>query len=249
MRRGMLVAMALSILAGSWEFAEAQAALPAGTVTDVAAAADTTVPDTTHHKKGLFGKAKSVMKNKVVQQVVKTAACTMVPGGQAIAGAIDAAAGASCMPGLGGAGMGAAGLAGAGAGMAAGGTGGAGLAGLAGAPAGGAAAYAPGMAVPGMAPMGAYGMGADPKPMADCMGVTVEEYQAMTNPTGGEARAMTKDEMKRAQKLSKKVGSERQMGCSQQVGMQQASAQMAAMQEMMSRAAGKNPPVDPVKTK
>ena len=89
----------------------------------------------------------------------------------------------------------------------------------------------------------------DPKPMADCMGITVEEYQAMTNPTNGEARAMTKDEMKRSQKLRKKVGSQRQMGCSQQVGMQQASAQMEAMRQMMSHAADKNPPLDAGKTK
>jgi hypothetical protein len=67
---------------------------------------------------GLFGKVKGVAKNKVVQSVAKTAACTMVPGGQYVAGAIDAAAsknaatgasvaatGSSCMPGLGGMGM------------------------------------------------------------------------------------------------------------------------------------------------
>jgi hypothetical protein len=67
---------------------------------------------------GLFGKVKGVAKNKMVQSVVKTAACTMVPGGQYVAGAIDAAAsknaatgasaaatGSSCMPGLGGMGM------------------------------------------------------------------------------------------------------------------------------------------------
>lgn len=67
---------------------------------------------------GLFGKVKGVAKNKVVQSVVKTAACTMVPGGQFVAGAIDAAAnknavtgaagaatGSSCAAGLGGMGM------------------------------------------------------------------------------------------------------------------------------------------------
>ncbi len=67
---------------------------------------------------GLFGKVKGVANNKVVQSVVKTAACTMVPGGQYVAGAIDAAAnksaatgaagaatGSSCMGGLGGMGM------------------------------------------------------------------------------------------------------------------------------------------------
>ena len=58
---------------------------------------------------------KGVAKNKVVQSVAKAAACTMVPGGQYVAGAIDAAAnknaatgaagaatGSSCMRGLGG---------------------------------------------------------------------------------------------------------------------------------------------------
>ena len=78
---------------------------------------------------GLFGKVKGLAGNKVVQSVAKTAACTMVPGGQVIAGAIDAAsskdvgeaaagaagaaAGQTCMPGgMGGvgAGLGAAGV-------------------------------------------------------------------------------------------------------------------------------------------
>src|SRR3954452_21872050 len=42
------------------------------------------VPQSGKKKKGggLFGKMKGVAKNKVVQSVVKTAACTMVPGGQ-----------------------------------------------------------------------------------------------------------------------------------------------------------------------
>ena len=98
-------------------------------VAESAPVVDSTTPDTAHHKKkGLFGKAKSVMSNKIVKAVVKTAACTMVPGGQAIAGAIDAASsksageaaqgaagaatGSSCMPGMGG--MGGAGMTGAG---------------------------------------------------------------------------------------------------------------------------------------
>ena len=89
---------------------------------DPADADSTAVPaaDTVHKKHGgLFGKVKGVAKNKVVQQVAKVAACTMVPGGQLVAGAIDAAAsksvagaaqeaagaasGSSCMPGMGGA--------------------------------------------------------------------------------------------------------------------------------------------------
>jgi hypothetical protein len=42
-------------------------------------------------KGGLFGKVKGLAKNNVVKAVAKTAACTMVPGGQLIAGAIDGA--------------------------------------------------------------------------------------------------------------------------------------------------------------
>lgn len=42
-------------------------------------------------KKGLFGKLKEVAADKTVQSVAKVAACTMVPGGQYVAGAIDAA--------------------------------------------------------------------------------------------------------------------------------------------------------------
>jgi hypothetical protein len=162
---------------------------------------------------------------------VKTAACTMVPGGQAIAGAIDAASsesageaasgaasaatGTACMPGLGGAGIG--GVAGAGVASAMTQT----------APTG--STYPQGM------PSG-YGMGVDPKPMADCMGLTVEEYFAMTNPTGAQPRAPTKAEMKRQQQLAKKVGNQRLMACQQQVTMQQAQAQQAQAQQMMAMA-------------
>ncbi|MEO7986981.1 MAG: hypothetical protein ABI766_10645 [Gemmatimonadales bacterium] len=268
MRRTTVLVMTVLALAGFSGSAVAQAAKPAkakkapvetatvadAVVIDTAPVADSVV-DTTHHKKGLFGKAKGVLKNKVVQQVAKVAACNMVPGGQVIVGALDAASsksageaasgaagaatGSSCMPGMGGAGMGAAGMTGAGA--AAGAIGGAGLVGLAGAGwpgatgPGGAAVSAPGMGTPGMPPMGAYGMGGDPKPMADCMGLTIEEYNAMTNPTNSEPRQATKGEMKRMQQLSKKVGSQRQMGCSQTVGMQQANAQMAAVHQAMAQ--------------
>jgi outer membrane protein OmpA-like peptidoglycan-associated protein len=54
------------------------------------AAQDTTQPAPKKHG-GLFGKVKGLAKNKVVQQVAKTAACNMVPGGQLVAGAIDKA--------------------------------------------------------------------------------------------------------------------------------------------------------------
>lgn len=62
----------------------AAAAQPA----DTSSAASGTESKKKHH--GLFGKVKDVAGNKIVQSVAKTAACTMVPGGQAIAGAIDA---------------------------------------------------------------------------------------------------------------------------------------------------------------
>lgn len=61
-------------------------------------------------KKGFLGKLKGIVQDKTVQQVAKVAACTMVPGGQYVAGAIDA--GASAAEGnAGGAAAGAAGVA------------------------------------------------------------------------------------------------------------------------------------------
>jgi hypothetical protein len=67
-------------------------------------------------KGGMFGKMKGLAKNKIVKTVAKTALCTMVPGGQVVAGALEAAetknvagaaasatgGGSSCMPGMAG---------------------------------------------------------------------------------------------------------------------------------------------------
>ena len=67
-------------------------------------------------KKGMFGKVKGLAKNKIVKTIGKAALCTVVPGGQVIAGALDAAetkdvagaavtaatGGGSCMPGMAG---------------------------------------------------------------------------------------------------------------------------------------------------
>ncbi len=151
-------------------------------------------------KKGLFGKVKGVAENKVVQSVAKTAACTMVPGGQVIAGAIDAAssksageavsgaagaaAGTSCMPG----GLGAGGVA------------------------GGMAEQVPAGAMPGMgyAPMARY---PDEDRIAECLGLTAEELAALTDPTGGEPREPTRDELKRQQQLTRKIDMARYQGC------------------------------------
>lgn len=83
--------------------------------TESPASSDTTVPAPKKH--GLFGKVKNLSKNKVVNQVAKAALCTAVPGGQVIAGALEAkenkdvAGGAAtalsggrsgCMPGMSG---------------------------------------------------------------------------------------------------------------------------------------------------
>jgi len=108
-------------------------------------------------KKGLFGKVKGLAKNKIVKTVAKGALCTVVPGGQLVAGALDAAetksvtgaastaltgGGSSCMPGMAGmaapAGPGAAGIGAAGVGAL-----GAGVAGVPGQPSAGM----PGMAM------------------------------------------------------------------------------------------------------
>ena len=62
--------------------------LPLPSAAQSGAAQDTTQTAPKKHG-GLFGKVKGLAKNKVVQQVAKTAACNMVPGGQLIAGAMD----------------------------------------------------------------------------------------------------------------------------------------------------------------
>jgi len=211
-------------------------------------AADST--DSTSHKKhgGLFGKAKSLAGNKVVKSVAKVAACTMVPGGQAIAGAIDAsdaknagqaaqgaaaaATGTACMPGMGCAGRGGAGFAGAG---------------MANAAANAAAASAMSGPPQGMMPYGAAAgmpsveqMAAQSEPgeqaLAECYGISHEEFVALTRPTGFEQREPTKAEMKRQAQISKKVGSQKMYDCNRTVGMQQGAAQMAAIEPAMATA-------------
>ena len=216
--RHLRIALAAAILvAGGAAEARAQEA--------VTGATDSAAADTTPHKKGgLFGKMKKVVKNKAVQKVAKVAACTMVPGGQAIAGAIDAAGsgdaagaaagaatGSACMPG---------GMPGApaGAGMPAGvmpaGVGGAAFAGMA-AQAGAAAAVAG--ARRGATPVVNGYEAADDQPgeaqMAACMGLTPKEYAEYTDPTHGESRQPTNKEMKRQAKLASKIDVARFQSC------------------------------------
>ena len=121
-------------------------------------------------KKGLFGKVKGLAKNKVVKTVAKTALCTAVPGGQVIAGALDAAetknvagaataatGGSSCMPGM--------------AGMAA--PTGPGAAGIGAAGAGALGAAVTGAGIPGQPATGMPGMAMSPEQMKQLM----EQYR------------------------------------------------------------------------
>jgi hypothetical protein len=165
-----LLAMSLAVTAS-----HAQSGTPASLpAPDSATPAPDSAPEEGKKKGGLFGKAKKFVGNKAVQQVAKTVACNMVPGGQVVAGAIDAASskdvgdaaagaagaatGQTCMPG-GLAGMAAgAGVPGAGA-VPGGAPGELGMAGLAGA-AGGAAGLAGGIGAAGLG--GLMGGGAMP---------------------------------------------------------------------------------------
>jgi hypothetical protein len=213
------------------------------------------------NKGGLFGKVKGLAGNKVVQSVAKTAACTMVPGGQVIAGAIDAASskgvgeaaagaagaagGQSCMPGgLGGMGAGAAGAAGGMPGMAGAAAGGgvAGAAGLAGAMVGGVGLPGAAALPLGAMPEGAMGYGTmpgapAPEEIAGCMGISVEEYLGLTDPTRGQARPVTKEEMKRQGALAKKIDMGRYQACM----MQQYTARMSATGQTMAQSRAPTP--------
>ena len=152
--------------------------------------ADSTAPtsEAPKKKKGLFGKVKGLAKNKVVKTVAKTALCTAVPGGQLIAGALDAAetkdvAGAastaaggsgSCMPGM--PGMGASSAAKAAAGAAGAGALGAGV---------------PAVALPGQPSTGMPAMGMSPEQMKQMqeqykkMGVDPAQLRAMQEMMAG----------------------------------------------------------------
>jgi hypothetical protein len=230
----------------------AQVSAPADSVPDSPAAKP-------KNKGGLFGKAKKLASSKVVRTVAKAAACTMVPGGQAIAGAIDAASsksageavqgaagaasGSSCMPGM-GAGMASAGMPG---GMPSAGMTAAGITpALVSAAAGGMPTTMPMSAQMQMAGAAGYaGMDADAmgimpneEAMAECLGISVEEYRAFSNPTQGQSRPMTKDEMKRQAKIGKKVQG-RQQACAMQQAAQAMvmSRQSAAIAQQRMAAA------------
>jgi len=180
-----------------------------------------------HH--GLFGKVKDVASNKVVQGVAKTAACTMVPGGSAIAGAAAGAASAATGSGCyGNMGMGNAAA---------------------------AAAQQQVMAQQQQAMMaqqqqqmmmlqrqaGMAGMPVmDDKQSAACLGVSVEEYHLLIDPP---PYPESKAHMKARADVGKKLDRSKQAACGMQAG-NQAMAQVQNMQGAMeqkiaqSRAAG-----------
>jgi hypothetical protein len=229
MRRTYVVACVGGLVAASLAAENGLAQAPAAVAAPVATTPDSGTEGGTEVKKkgGLFGKVKALGGNNVVQSVAKVAACTMVPGGQVIAGAIDAAssktageaaagaasaaAGTTCMPG----GMGgpaAAGMSGSGVvGMAAQ----AGAAAAVGGPPGGVHSPDPYEQEPTGDGMGYRSMGGMPGPdeLAGCMGLSVEEYQDLTDPTHGEPRQPSKEEMQRQQKLSKKIDMRKYQAC------------------------------------
>jgi hypothetical protein len=134
-------------------------------------------------KKGIFGKVKGLAKNKIVKTVGKAALCTVVPGGQVIAGALDAAenkdvagaaatavtGGGSCMPGMAGMAPNPAAAAG----------------GLGGLGAGALGAGVPGAGLPGQPSMGMPGMAMSPEQLRQMQ----EQYSRMGMDTA-QIRAM-----------------------------------------------------------
>jgi hypothetical protein len=190
-------------------------------------------------KGGLFGKLKSVAKNKVVQQVAKTAACNMVPGGQLLVGAVDKklsqgaakdAAKTAAKDAAKGAAMGAAsGLAGAKnpcmPGLMSGGN-----------PSSALAGGIPGAGLPGLPNVAAprVGVSADQIKMMQeqyaKMGMNPAQIQAMTQQmtaaqtAGTPAVGMSADQMQQLLEQYRKMGMD--------------PAQLQAMQEMMANSSG-----------
>ncbi len=201
-----------------------------------APAADSAAP--APKKKGMFGKLKSIAGNKTVQSVAKVAACTMVPGGQFVAGAIDAAGhpdaggvaagvaggatGAAC--GMGGIGTGVGGAAVAGAGMT-------GVPGMA-----GAASSVPGLAGVGGASVSTAAAVASAATMTAAM--FAKPGGGGGDPSGAPGTLSAKDEKKMRSMLKKQgltdeqieqsMAAQKQNGQPQAVAVQQGPAPVAA---------------------
>jgi hypothetical protein len=119
MRSLFPVLLAVTILAPQKAAAQSGTAVGSAVADSISAAVTAPVKK---KKGGMFGKIKGLAKNKIVNTVAKAALCTVVPGGQVVAGALDAAktknaagaagaasaalsgggGGGSCMPGLAG---------------------------------------------------------------------------------------------------------------------------------------------------
>ncbi len=188
-------------------------------------------------KKGLLGKVKGMASNKIVRTVAKTALCTAVPGGQVIAGALDAVekksvtgavsvatgGGGGCSPGM--------------AGMAA--LGGRGAGGLGATAAGALAAGRPGAGVPGQPFTGMPGMAMSPEQLKQIQ----EQYAKMgMNPV--QLRAMQQMMASMAGPSSEKAAGgmaispeQLQQAMAQYRKMGMDPAQLAAMQQMMASVA------------
>lgn len=201
-----LGAVALVVSLGAGPFAAAQAVPSSDTVrvagdsADSAARAAEPAKGKDKKKGGLFGKVKGLAKNKVVRAAAKTAACTMLPGGQIAAAAIEAqesddptraVTGQPCTPGLGaGAGGSDAGAMGAAAGAAAMGAGLGGVpGGLPGAVPGGMPGGMPAAGLPDTARLGALmgggAMGAMDTQALRQMYETMARLQQGARPSGG----------------------------------------------------------------
>jgi hypothetical protein len=203
--------------------------LPSVAQSGAPASPDTTAPAPKKHG-GLFGKVKGLAKSKLVSQVAKVALCTAVPGGQIVAGALEAkktknVAGAASTALSGGGGCPMPGLAG----MA----GGAGAAGMAGGVAGAAAGLAGGVAgggIPGMPTTGMPGAGMSPAQLKQMqeqygkMGMNPAQIKGMQAMPGA---GVSPEQLKQMEAQYRKMG----MKPAQIKAMQQ---QMQAMQQMMA---------------
>jgi hypothetical protein len=190
-------------------------------------------------KGGLIGKVKHVAESRVVQTVAKTAACTVVPGGQVIAGAIDVANSKNA--------SGAA----AGAAQTATGTGCANTMGnltTAGQQVADQAVQPSAPAGPPpmdpriqsqLSTLNAMGLATDEVSQAKCLGVSVEEYRLIVTPPAMNTRRPTNAEMKARAAAMKKLDPRKQQACGMQAGSQMMAqvAQMAAgVQQRMAEA-------------
>jgi hypothetical protein len=217
----------------------AMLAAPAPTLVRAQAPADSAsaaaAPDSAHRKGGLFGKVKKVASNKVVQSVTKVAACTVVPGGSAVAGAIDAAASKNASGAATGAAEAATGSA---------------CTNTMGRLANGgmdAAAEqalhppvqptAPTMDPQVQAQLNAMGFSTDEEAQAKCLGVSVEEYRLIVYPPGMNTRPPTKAEMKARHEAMKKLDPKKQQECSMQATSQVTNTVNAQAAEMQQRTA------------